>query len=278
MISSTSSVDMPRAYQAYVITHTASQKRYVGIFQKKVSSVNTNAEKQKVISCHRRWREHAYAATRRVNRPKSLLAVAIIEHGKDAFTYEVVASAKNWADLCALESILIEQHNTFFLSPLSNGYNMTIGGEGSMGFPCSESRKQKIAAKILGIKRSPETIAKFKARKMTAEQIETRSAKRRGRKQSPETVEKRAIKLQGKKRSEAVKLAASARQKGKKLSDTHRTALALGRLNLKINLLLRSEVIALLAKGGTSRRDIVTQFEDRVHPSTVRNWIRRALQ
>lgn len=299
------------AYQAYMIINTINGLRYIGIFKAKISSPCTITGRQGAMANRRRWYEHI-ARSKRGRVSGTLLSRAIREFGKDAFSFEVIASARSWSDLCDMERSLIDQYDTFYLSPSGGGYNMTIGGDGCTGHTRSIESRQKIAAKILGIKRSNETIAKLKLKKLTAEQIATRSAKRRGKKQSTETIEKRAQKLRGKTRSDEVKLASSLAQKGKKLSEKHRSALSAARAGIRLSedhknaisaalkdrtitdgvraaissangsrlRSVREEVFSLVAfsieNNELDRRSIIDKFKHLASEGCIYGWIRRA--
>lgn len=62
-------------------------------------------------------------------RARGPLHAAIRKYGLDAFTQEILGRADEWSELCAMEKVAIETHQT--LSPL--GYNMTSGGDGVTG-------------------------------------------------------------------------------------------------------------------------------------------------
>ena len=117
-------------FQAYLITCAASGRRYVGITSR---------------TLRQRWNEHLHDARKR---PKSnMLFKAIAKHGADNFKMEHLCCARTWADICAVEALLIAQHGT--LAP--NGYNLTLGGEGRFGYRPSPESVERSAAKHRGM-------------------------------------------------------------------------------------------------------------------------------
>jgi group I intron endonuclease len=173
MVSPNSRVD-GTVFLAYVITCKATGKQYVGITSK---------------TLRRRWVQHVSSARRMAF--NGAICAAIRKHGECNFTMEPICCARSWADVCAIESVLIEQWGT--MAP--NGYNLCGGGDGRYGFkpsresversaskhrgkPChdntrraasrahkgkskSPEQKSKIAASKRGIPRSAETKAKL---------------------------------------------------------------------------------------------------------------------
>lgn len=81
------------------------------------------------------------------------LSRAIQKYGKDSFKIEEICSVIDLIDLNSLEILLIKEHNT--LSP--DGYNLTIGGEGTKGIDRSDLKKPllRICKKTKQIKEYP---------------------------------------------------------------------------------------------------------------------------
>ena len=116
-------------FQAYLITCITSGRRYVGITSR---------------TLRQRWNEHLHDARKR---PKAnVLFKAIARHGPENFTMELLCCARTWADICAVEALLIAQHGT--LAP--DGYNLTLGGEGRYGYKPSKESIERSAAKHRG--------------------------------------------------------------------------------------------------------------------------------
>src|SRR5262249_40495848 len=99
--------------KVYKISNIVDGKAYVGIT---------------VCSLEKRWREHRCAARMGNDLP---LYRAIRRHGEAAFTIEVIATAKSFAELYSLERDLIATHASHCSS--GRGYNCTLGGEGVDG-------------------------------------------------------------------------------------------------------------------------------------------------
>ena len=160
-------------FQAYAITCKPSGKTYIGI---------TGA------SLSRRWTEHQYSARRRPN--ASALYSAIAKYGIDSFTIQPLCSATTWADICAVESLLIQQHGT--LAPI--GYNLTLGGEGRSGFRPSVESVERSASKHRGLIRSMDARAKSaeyqRGRKKSDSHRAAIAAAKRGTTRSVKTREK----------------------------------------------------------------------------------------
>lgn len=146
----------------YKITNRQNGKCYIGITSKPL---------------RQRLTKHWYAAKYHKN-PGSPLQAALRKYGLASFTIEEIARADSWDDLCRMEIEAIAQHGT--MAP--NGYNVTEGGEGTLGV--------SQPGYWLGKKRSPETVAKVRAgnlgKRMTPEQRARIREAIRGRKLSEE--------------------------------------------------------------------------------------------
>lgn len=156
--------------QAYLVTHKDSGKSYIGITSR---------------GFRRRWTEHLYASRKRQD--SCLLSRAIAKYGVEAFSTQVVCETKSWADLCMVESILIEQFGTRHPS----GYNLSDGGEGPYGCKRSADSVERSAAKHRGKPCHPNTrraASEFhRGRKKSAETRAKMSAARMGEVRSVET-------------------------------------------------------------------------------------------
>ena len=127
---------------AYKITNTITGKIYIGITSKTIE---------------RRFDGHLSAARhdKRGTRP---FIKALREYPFDCWKIEIIGTAKTWESLCSLERSLIEQHRS--TSP-AIGYNVTLGGQGNLGYVPTEAMRVKLAetarAFHQGRKRPPET-------------------------------------------------------------------------------------------------------------------------
>jgi group I intron endonuclease len=122
----------------YVITNLINGKEYVGI----------------TTRIKRRWSEH-----KKGDKSSPILHNAIKKYGQENFTFTHIADAFDWEYAQTIERLLIVERNT--KNP--NGYNMTDGGEGTLGFPApnkgrpmSEESKEKLRQSHLGKKSSEE--------------------------------------------------------------------------------------------------------------------------
>lgn len=125
----------------YVITNIANGKKYVGITTKTVKV---------------RWRQHlrrvAAGSTHAIHR-------AIAKYGEQAFAIEAVAKAESMEELAAMEVAEIARLGTFG----ERGYNMTAGGEGTVGYAHTEEECEARRERRTGTKHTEEARAKIRA-------------------------------------------------------------------------------------------------------------------
>ena len=105
----------------YCITNKINNKKYIG---------KTEYENPK-----KRWQEHL-RDSERFDRP---LYRSIRKYGKENFIFEVLFSDLYGEELCEKEISTIKEYDTY-----SNGYNATIGGDGSSYI--LEEEKQQIVS------------------------------------------------------------------------------------------------------------------------------------
>lgn len=122
----------------YTITNKHNGKLYVGI--------SGNIKK--------RWRAH-----RNMDGVCSILYSAFKKYGIENFEFKHIADAFSWKNACELEKHLIKEMKT--KSP--NGYNLTDGGDGTLGFKHSQEECKKRSERCPT--RNPE-IAKIVADKL----------------------------------------------------------------------------------------------------------------
>ena len=125
-------------FHAYLITCHITGRRYVGITSRGLK---------------RRWTEHLYDA--RTGAKGMAISRAIAKHGADNFSIEPLCSAGSWADICAVESVLIQQWGT----RTPDGYNVSNGGEGPFGVKRTSESVERSAAKHRGLPCHPNTRA-----------------------------------------------------------------------------------------------------------------------
>lgn len=126
----------------YCVTNTVNGKKYVG--------------KTKHSLCFR-MKGHVYDALTKGS--KYAFHAAIRKYGSDNFVVEVVARCSSLEELRDEEMRLIRESDS-----VANGYNMTLGGEGMLGFKHSEETKTTISRMKVG-KHMPESMkSKLKRR------------------------------------------------------------------------------------------------------------------
>lgn len=121
---------------AYLITCRINGKGYVGITSRSVEQ---------------RWSDHLRDA--RDSKHKMAITRAIAKHGAHNFEIETLASAKSWPDICAVERVLIVQHDTRGM----RGYNISDGGAGPFGVVRTPESVERSAAKHRGKPCHPNT-------------------------------------------------------------------------------------------------------------------------
>jgi group I intron endonuclease len=122
----------------YVLTCVRNGKQYVGITSRTSSF---------------RWMKHCGDASAE----RTVLARAIMKYGKDAFQLEHVATACTWQAACEIERLLIRERNT----RVPAGYNMTDGGDGTLGAVRSSTWLERVSASNTGKRHSDETCRKL---------------------------------------------------------------------------------------------------------------------
>lgn len=118
----------------YKISNNFDNKLYIGLTTK------TNAKE--------RWYQHRYLARHLSSSDKSYLHHSMNEHGVDNFTFEVIEEDENEL-LPEREQYWIDYYNSY----IPNGYNLTLGGEGTPGFSRPQSEEER--------KKKGESIKKF---------------------------------------------------------------------------------------------------------------------
>ena len=112
----------------YKITNLVNKKIYIGI---------TNQTPQY------RFRQHINHADRGGT---NHFARAIRKYGKQNFKLEEIEICKTYEDAQEFEKLYIEQYNSII-----DGYNMSAGGGGSVGFKIREETKAKLRGRIVSL-------------------------------------------------------------------------------------------------------------------------------
>ena len=122
---------------------------------------------------------------------------AIKKYGWKNFEHIIIEDNINSLEQAKLrEQYWISYYHTYIKDPLCNGYNTTIGGEGTIGYKFTEQQKQNLSKAKKG-----KPLLKLRGQKQSIEHIEKVRSKLLGKKQSKESVLKRALANTGKKRT-----------------------------------------------------------------------------
>lgn len=153
----------------------------------------------------RRFHVHFSQAKRKGS--NSILHTAIRKYGREAFVIEEIYTTLDFAHAKQMEIHFIKEYNTFYLT--GHGYNMTLGGDGTVGHPASEESKRQTSKRMKGVPKSPEQRAKISqsnfGKTYSEETRQKMSLAKKGKPQNPEHVKERAERMKGTKRSEETK-------------------------------------------------------------------------
>jgi group I intron endonuclease len=118
----------------YKITNLINNKMYIGLTTEPISV---------------RWSGHkAYSKTEN----NIYLYNSMNKYGIENFKIEtLVTGVKSMSKLYELEKLYIKKYDTF-----NTGYNLTLGGEGTVGYRHTEDTKKKLSKAKIGRKLSPE--------------------------------------------------------------------------------------------------------------------------
>ena len=111
----------------YCIKNTINNKEYIGLTTR---------------TLEHRWKQHIYESNKKDswewNTP---LGNAIKKYGKDSFQVFVLEECYSETELKQKEIQLIRERKSL---ASENGYNLTLGGDGRLGYKLSEETKRKI--------------------------------------------------------------------------------------------------------------------------------------
>lgn len=159
-------------YTVYQIKNIVNQKVYIGITTRDPES---------------RWCEHLQLYC---NHNKNfILYKSMRKHGPENFEFCILEQTDNIETLKELESKYIQEYNSYCFQENSNGYNMTLGGEGIFGYKHSDKTKEKMSRSNADRKHSEETKKKM-------------SKSHKGKILSKETRERMSEAFKGKSKSE----------------------------------------------------------------------------
>ena len=117
----------------YCIKNIINNKEYVGLTKRPLEE---------------RWKQHIYESNKQDswewNTP---LGNAIKKYGKDSFQVFVLEECYSETELKQKEIQLIKERKSL---STENGYNLTLGGDGRLGYKLSEETKRKIGEGNIG--------------------------------------------------------------------------------------------------------------------------------
>ncbi len=102
---------------------------------------------QTIRDLEQRKKDHISKSKR--NKPACYFHRAIKKYGIESFDWEILDRCNSKHELDDLEFYYIKYYGTYY-----NGYNSTMGGEGTIGRYCTEETKQKISKANKGRKRT----------------------------------------------------------------------------------------------------------------------------
>lgn len=111
----------------YCIENTITSKKYIG----------------QAINIRKRWQDHK-SELRNDKHPNIHLQRAWNLYGEESFNFSVIDICED-SELNAKEIYWINYYDTY-----KNGYNRTLGGEGTRGFKLSEERRAQISKDLTG--------------------------------------------------------------------------------------------------------------------------------
>lgn len=195
----------------YLITNKINGKQYVG---------------QHVGTClDTYWRRNVYLALSG-RQKKRLLYRAICKYGPDNFEVIILVIVDSKEEMDRYEIGLIAHLD---LCNPEKGYNLTSGGEGTVGFKPDEEVRKKMSESHVGLKMPESHSRKLSernkgnkyslGRKMTKDNFDKLMAVHKGAKRSEETRRKLSESHKGKKQSKETILKRSLALKGRKQSE-----------------------------------------------------------
>ncbi len=130
------------SFKVYKVTNVVTGKVYIGQTSKSIED---------------RWKQHVLNT--RYSYMCGRLKKSIIKHGEDSFVVEELDSAVSLAQVLQKEIYWISTYNS---TDPSVGYNITGGGEGTLGYKFSPEVVESRAQKSRGLVRTPETREKLR--------------------------------------------------------------------------------------------------------------------
>ena len=170
----------------YCIKNTVNNKEYIGLTTR---------------TLEKRWKQHIYESNKQDswewNTP---LGNAIKKYGKDSFQVFVLEHCNSIDEMKQKEIQLIKERKSL---ASENGYNLSFGGDGRLGYKLSEETKQKISQGNLGKVMSAD--ARYKMSVAAKKRCVGKPSPMDGKKHTDESKQKIVSFLTGRKQSEETK-------------------------------------------------------------------------
>jgi len=90
------------------------------------------------------------------NRDNNYFHNAIRKYGKESFTWEIIEYCESKEELDDMEFHYIKQYNSF-----DNGYNLTLGGGGMLGYRITKAHRDNLSKSHIGYEHTKEQRAKI---------------------------------------------------------------------------------------------------------------------
>lgn len=116
-------------YEVYCITNIKNGFKYIGITTQ---------------GYLKRFKDHLNSAFGKQHTYNYVFYRAIRKYGKESFEIKLLEECNTEHEMKEKEKHYIEKHNTFVNNENARGYNMTLGGEGTLGRIQSEETRKKI--------------------------------------------------------------------------------------------------------------------------------------
>ena len=136
--------------EIYLIENLINHKKYVGMTS---------------LSIEHRFKQHKEMAASEypcnTGRSKSILHKAMMKHGVDSFSIHSLEVCEDYSTLKEAEVKWISAQNSHYID--GYGYNMTLGGEGALGYKTTDETKEKLRVFRIGRKHTDESKQKMSA-------------------------------------------------------------------------------------------------------------------
>ena len=126
----------------YKITNTVTSMSYIGYSKQSIDA---------------RWKQH-YKQALKENKNRKFYN-AIRKYGIDTWTTEIIDTAVDAVEAKNKEIAYIKQYDSYHA-----GYNSTLGGDGNNGIVMSKESNDARSKKLKGVKKSADTVEKFRQR------------------------------------------------------------------------------------------------------------------